>query len=156
MTNTNEIRSAGFIYYVESLCWEAYGHWRADPPQWAAQYAKTAKELAKIAKPSEMKWSISGGHYEDNNYHCEYSIFDAANPWLEPWTVGLQTKNEQTAKSYVQGRFNEMAHLTAGELEALIYYRETGKPIMPRWIPDSQLKIKDKSGKLIGEYPRLS
>lgn len=135
------------------LIWKQYGtNCGGTVPEWYHDAIWKAELCAILAKPADVRYKvehISGSHYV-------YTIWDQANPFYHPWRVNLQSSSPANAESYVRREYDKHKHLHEGGVNCLIHFHQTGQAIVPCWMPDNGLVIRNRDGKIIGHYPRLS
>lgn len=137
----SEIRHSwgGLSMLNNVLCWERYGYdsEHGGPPPFASDLLTAAKRAAAIAKPPKCEWSIDV-RSEGSIYAGTFRVWDAANPWVEPWQVGFTGyTSEERARQHYEREFANHKRLQDGVIEALIHYRETGEPTLESWRPAS-------------------
>lgn len=134
------------------LVWKQYGY-GTQIPDWYHDAIWKAELAAVLAKPADVRYSVE---YVGNTTFA-YTIWDQANPFYTPWEmrVRMQSADPARAESYVRREYEKHKRLHDGGVNCLIHFHQTGQAVMPFWMPDGQLVIRNIKGSVIGHYPRL-
>ena len=128
----------GLSNLTSSLIWAKYGYWSKghEPPEWFDEELKLAEITMDIMQPPDVRYEVrfdSAIHEVTGIFRC----WDEANPWVEPWEVSFRFKSEDNVEKYYKQEYDKHKQLHNGVINALLHYKETGEPVEPDWMPQS-------------------
>jgi hypothetical protein len=129
----------GLCNLTSSLIWAKYGYWSKghEPPEWFDEELKLAEIAANIVQPSDVRYEVIFNSVIPGEVTGTFRCWDAANPWVEPWEVGFRFKNKESVEANYKQEYGKHKQLHDGVINALLHYKETGEPIEPDWLPQS-------------------
>lgn len=163
--------AVGANWWNNALIWRHYGYWHQHSieheekyntkafPEWYEGALKEADKHIKDLKEPALKVKHKENPRKDYN---SFSIFDANNQKIKPFTVNICKKgnngNKVNTVEYANQRLAELKRLYDESIKALLYYQKEKVPVRPNWNSNKSdsygyWKVK---GKWIKNYvPRL-
>jgi len=129
----------GLSNLTSSLIWAKYGYWHEgyEPPEWFDDELELAERAADIAQPPDVHYEVIINSEMPGEVTGIFRCWDEANKWVEPWEVGFRFKSRDLALKNYQQEYLNHKRLHDGVINALIHYRDTGEPVEPDWLPQT-------------------
>jgi hypothetical protein len=129
----------GLSYITSSLIWAKYGYWAEgqEPPEWYDAELKLAEAVANIVQTPDVQYGVTFDSVNPGEVTGTFHCWDEANKWVEPWEVNFRFKSKESAEANYKQEYHKHKLLHDGVINALLHYKETGEPIEPDWMPQS-------------------
>jgi len=129
----------GLSYLTSALIWAKYGYWHKgyEPPEWFDGELDLAERATDVVQPSDVRYEVKFNSVNNTEVIGTFKCWDEANPWVEPWQVSFRFKSKDNALKNYQAEYLKHKQLHDGVIHALLHYKETGEPIEPDWLPQS-------------------
>ena len=130
----------GLSNLTSSLIWARYGYWleRCEPPDWYDDELKLAEAVVNIVQLPDVRYEVKFDSIITNEVIGTFRCWDEANQWVEPWEVGFRFKSKDIVEKNYKQEYEKHKQLHNGVINALLCYKETGRPIEPDWVPQSR------------------